>query len=131
MLVSALPLIAEELNLSQSKQAWVVDAYALPFPALLMIAGGLGDRYGRRGALLAGTALFGMGSVLSATADSGNALLASRAVMGVGSALIMPGTLSAEAEDLEAISARGVALQPCWGSGAGTVVVRELTPATK
>jgi MFS family permease len=49
MLVNALPLIAEELNLSQSKQARVVDAYALPFAALLMIAGALGDRYGRRG----------------------------------------------------------------------------------
>jgi EmrB/QacA subfamily drug resistance transporter len=94
MLVNALPLIAEELNLSQSKQAWVVDAYALPFAALLMIAGGLGDRYGRRGALLAGTALFGIGALLSAMTDSGNALLAYRAVMGVGSALIMPGTLS-------------------------------------
>jgi EmrB/QacA subfamily drug resistance transporter len=94
MLVNALPLIAEQLNLSQSKQAWVVDAYALPFAALLMIAGALGDRYGRRGALLAGTALFGIGSLLSAMADSGNALLAFRAVMGVGSALIMPGTLS-------------------------------------
>jgi EmrB/QacA subfamily drug resistance transporter len=94
MLVNALPLIAEELNLSQSKQAWVVDAYALPFAALLMIAGALGDRYGRRGALLAGTALFGIGALLSAMADSGNALLAYRAVMGVGSALIMPGTLS-------------------------------------
>ena len=94
MLVNALPLIAEQLNLSQSKQAWVVDAYALPFAALLMIAGALGDRYGRRGALLAGTALFGIGSLLSAMADSGNALLAYRVVMGVGSALIMPGTLS-------------------------------------
>jgi EmrB/QacA subfamily drug resistance transporter len=94
MLVNALPLIAEELNLSQSTQTWVVDAYALPFAALLMIAGALGDRYGRRGALLAGTALFGIGSILSAMADSGNALLAYRAVMGVGSALIMPGTLS-------------------------------------
>jgi MFS family permease len=83
MLVNALPLIAEELNLSQSKQTWVVDAYALPFAALLMIAGALGDRYGRRGALLAGTALFGIGSILSAMADSGNALLAYRAVMGL------------------------------------------------
>jgi EmrB/QacA subfamily drug resistance transporter len=94
MLVNALPLISEELNLSQSKQAWVVDAYALPFAALLMIAGALGDRYGRRGALLAGTALFGIGSLLSALADGGNQLLAYRAVMGVGAALIMPGTLS-------------------------------------
>ncbi|HEY3139646.1 MAG TPA: MFS transporter [Acidimicrobiales bacterium] len=94
MLVNALSLIAEDLNLSQAKQAWVVDAYALPFAALLMIAGAIGDRYGRRGALLAGTALFGFGSLLSALVSSGNELLACRAITGVGAALIMPGTLS-------------------------------------
>jgi MFS family permease len=76
MLVNALPLIAEKLNLSASRSRLGWYAYALPFAALSMIAGGLGDRYGRRGALLAGTALFGMGSVPSATADGGNALLA-------------------------------------------------------
>ncbi|MGH9214468.1 MAG: MFS transporter [Acidimicrobiales bacterium] len=94
MLVNALPLIAEDLELSQSKQAWVVDAYALPFAALLLIAGALGDRYGRRGTLLAGTALFGIGSLLSAMSSGGNELLAYRAITGVGAALIMPGTLS-------------------------------------
>jgi EmrB/QacA subfamily drug resistance transporter len=94
MLVNTLPLIAEDLNLSQAKQTWVVDAYALPFAALLMIAGALGDRYGRRGALLAGTALFGFGSLMSALTDSGNQLLAFRAVTGIGAALVMPGTLS-------------------------------------
>jgi EmrB/QacA subfamily drug resistance transporter len=94
MLVNALALISEDLHLSQAKQSWVVDAYALPFAALLMIAGALGDRYGRRGALLAGTALFGLGSVLSAVAAGGNQLLVFRAITGVGAALIMPGTLS-------------------------------------
>jgi EmrB/QacA subfamily drug resistance transporter len=94
MLVNSLSLIAEDLDLSQSEQAWVVDAYALPFAALLMIAGALGDRYGRRGALLAGTALFGLGAALSAVAGSGNELLVYRALTGVGAALVMPGTLS-------------------------------------
>jgi EmrB/QacA subfamily drug resistance transporter len=94
MLVNALSLISEELSLSQTTQTWVVDAYALPFAALLMIAGALGDRYGRRGALLAGTALFGLGSILSAFAGGGTELLAYRAITGVGAALIMPGTLS-------------------------------------
>ena len=94
MLVNALSLIAEDLSLSQATQSWVVDAYALPFAALLMIAGALGDRYGRRGALLAGSALFGLGSLLSAFAGSGNELLAYRGLTGVGAALIMPGTLS-------------------------------------
>jgi EmrB/QacA subfamily drug resistance transporter len=94
MLVNALPLIAEDLGLSQSKQSWVVDAYALPFAALLLIAGALGDRYGRRGALLVGTALFGVASLLAALSTTGNELLVCRAVTGVGAALVMPGTLS-------------------------------------
>lgn len=94
MLINALPLISQDLDLSQSRQAWVVDAYALPFAALLMIAGAVGDRYGRRGALLAGAAIFGVGSLLSAFAGGGSELLAWRAVTGVGAALIMPGTLS-------------------------------------
>lgn len=94
MLTNALQHIAEDLELSQTAQTWVVDAYALPFAALLLIAGALGDRYGRRGALLAGTVLFGLGSLLSALADSGGELFAYRVVTGVGAALIMPGTLS-------------------------------------
>ena len=94
MLVNALALISEDLSLSQSAQSWVVDAYALPFAALLMIAGAIGDRYGRRGALLAGTALLGVGSLLSAFASSGGELLGYRAITGVGAALVMPGTLS-------------------------------------
>ena len=94
MLVNALPRLAEDLQLSQSEQTWVIDAYALPFAALLMIAGALGDRYGRRGALLAGTALFGVGSLLSAQAGGATELLVFRAVTGVGAALVMPGTLS-------------------------------------
>lgn len=94
MLSNALPHIAEELHLSQTSQTWVVDAYALSLAALLLVAGALGDRYGRRGALLAGTVVFGAGTLLSAFAGSGGALIAFRAITGVGAALIMPGTLS-------------------------------------
>lgn len=94
MLTNTLPNMAEDLNLSQTQQTWVVDAYALPFAALLLIAGALGDRFGRRGALAGGTALFTLGALLASTASNGNQLLAYRVVMGVGAALIMPGTLS-------------------------------------
>ena len=62
--------------------------------SLLLLAGALGDRFGRRGALLAGIALFGMGSLLSGLAHSGGQLVAFRALTGLGGALIMPGTLS-------------------------------------
>ena len=63
MLTNALPNISSDLELSQTEQTWVVDAYALPFAAFLLIAGAIGDRFGRRGALIAGTVLFGLGVV--------------------------------------------------------------------
>lgn len=72
MLSNALPDIAQGLGLSQTSQTWVVDAYALALASLLLVAGALGDRYGRRGALAAGTVLFGTGALLSAYADSGS-----------------------------------------------------------
>jgi len=58
MLANALPHLAADLGASQSSQQWIVDAYALTLAAFLLPAGALGDRYGRRGALIAGTALF-------------------------------------------------------------------------
>jgi EmrB/QacA subfamily drug resistance transporter len=94
MLSNALPHIAEGLHLSQTSQTWVIDSYALTLAALLLVAGALGDRYGRRGALLAGTVVFGVGTLLSAFAGSGGSLITFRAITGVGAALIMPGTLS-------------------------------------
>jgi len=122
MLINALPLIAQDLDLSQSSQAWVVDAYALPFAALLMIAGALGDRYGRRGALLAGAAIFGIGSLLSAFASGSGDLFAYRAITGVGAALIMPGTLSTITSvfPVEA-RARAVGIWAGFAMGGGTL----------
>jgi len=94
MLAVGLPDIATHLGLSQTSQTWVADSYALVLASLLLVAGAIGDRYGRRGALLVGLVLFGGGAALSAMAQSGGALIAARAVTGVGGALIMPGTLS-------------------------------------
>ena len=93
-LAIGLPKVSEALGLSQGTQTWVVDAYALTLASLLLVAGALGDRYGRRRALLAGIVLFGAGSLLSALAGSGGQLIAFRAITGIGGALIMPGTLS-------------------------------------
>src|SRR5438045_7617243 len=59
MLATSLPPLAAALGASQSSQQWIVDAYALTLAALLLPAGALGDRYGRRGALVGGVALFG------------------------------------------------------------------------
>src|ERR1700729_714071 len=54
----ALPDIARSTHASQTQLSWVIDAYSLVFAALLLPAGALGDRYGRRRALLAGLAIF-------------------------------------------------------------------------
>src|SRR3546814_14944159 len=79
-----LPDIAADLGLSQTALTWVADSYALTLASLLLVAGALGDRYGRRGALLVGIVIFGVGSLLSGVADSGGQLIASRALTGIG-----------------------------------------------
>ena len=94
MLATSLPQLAADLGASQSSQQWIVDAYALALAALLLPAGAIGDRFGRRGALIAGVTLFGAASALAAAATTPNQLIALRAVMGIGAALLMPGTLS-------------------------------------
>jgi EmrB/QacA subfamily drug resistance transporter len=90
----ALPTLARDLRASGSDLQWIVDAYVLVFAGLLLSAGALGDRFGRRGALSSGLAVFGAGSVFAMTVDSASMLIAARAVMGIGGALIMPATLS-------------------------------------
>ena len=89
-----LPTIREELDASSSQLQWIVDSYLLVFAGLLLAAGSLGDRFGRRRALLAGLLTFGLGSALAAVSDSSSALIGSRALMGLGAAGIMPTTLS-------------------------------------
>jgi EmrB/QacA subfamily drug resistance transporter len=90
----ALPTLARELNASISEQQWMVDAYALVFAGLLLTAGTIGDRYGRKGALQFGLTVFLAGSVFAALMDSAAAIVAGRAIMGFGAAFVMPATLS-------------------------------------
>jgi len=90
----ALPHLQEDLHATFSQLQWMVDSYTLVFACLLLTAGSLGDRFGRKGALQLGMAVFGLGSVLSATATSPAYLITTRALMGVGGAFIMPSTLS-------------------------------------
>ena len=94
MITNALPHLASGLGASQSDQQWIIDAYGLTLAALLLPAGALGDRYGRRGALVAGVAIFGLTALAAVWVDTPGQLIALRAAMGVGAALIMPGTLS-------------------------------------
>ncbi len=90
----AIPTIVRDLDASQTEQLWILDAYALVFAGLLLPAGALGDRFGRRRALLTGLAIFGTASLVATRVDDPAQLIALRAVMGSGAALIMPATLS-------------------------------------
>lgn len=90
----ALPTLARELNASTSEQQWMVDSYGLVFAGLLLTAGTIGDRFGRKGALQFGLTVFLAGSLFAAFMDSAAAIVAGRAVMGFGAAFVMPATLS-------------------------------------
>jgi EmrB/QacA subfamily drug resistance transporter len=90
----ALPDLARETGASQTQLTWIVDAYTVVFAGLLLFAGALGDRFGRRGLLVAGLAVFGAGAGLAMLTSDPNQLIALRALMGIGAAAIMPTTLS-------------------------------------
>jgi EmrB/QacA subfamily drug resistance transporter len=90
----ALATLQRDLHASATMLQWIVDAYALVFAGLLLTAGALGDRFGRKGALLAGLGVFAAGSLLSGLAGSAGVVIAGRAVQGAGAALVMPATLS-------------------------------------
>ncbi|MEU6663518.1 DHA2 family efflux MFS transporter permease subunit [Streptomyces sp. NPDC046821] len=90
----ALPTMAGELGASTGQQQWTADAYVVVLAALMLPAGLLGDRFGRRRMLVAGLAVFLAGSVLGALADDVTRVIAARALMGVGAALVLPLALS-------------------------------------
>jgi EmrB/QacA subfamily drug resistance transporter len=90
----ALPSLVAQLHATTTDLQWVVDAYSLTFAALVLAAGSLSDRFGRRGFLLAGLGLFGAASLAGSFATSAGELIVARAAMGVGAAMIFPATLS-------------------------------------
>ena len=90
----ALPALVVQLHATTTQLQWIVDAYAVVFGGLLLVAGSLGDRIGRKRVFLAGLLGFGAGSAGSAFATRVDNLVVCRAVMGVGAAAIMPATLS-------------------------------------
>ena len=90
----AMPRLVGDLGASSAELQWIVASYTIVFAGLLLTAGSIGDRFGRRHALLAGLATFLAGSVVAATASSTTALIGGRSVMGLGGAFIMPTTLS-------------------------------------
>ncbi len=90
----ALPTLVRVLHATDSQLQWIVDIYACTFAGLLLVAGSIGDRIGRKKVFCAGLAIFAAGSAGSAFSTSVSSLVATRAVMGLGAACIMPATLS-------------------------------------
>ncbi|MFJ6858257.1 MFS transporter [Streptomyces werraensis] len=86
-------LATSALHPSPTEVLWIIDSYLIVFGCLLIPAGAVGDRYGRKGALLTGLALMVTGSLASAVAPTVPLLLAARAVTGAGAALILPNSL--------------------------------------
>ncbi len=90
----ALPTLSSELGADTRQLQWIVDAYLLVFTGLLLAAGGLGDRFGRKKALVIGLAVFGATSIYAGSVDTAGGLIVARALMGIGAAAIFPATLA-------------------------------------
>ncbi|MDX2534269.1 MFS transporter [Streptomyces scabiei] len=93
-LIVAAPDMTTDLSLSSSDLQWVVDSYTVPYAALMLVLGAIGDKYSRRGALVLGLLIFAGGSVMGSLVDETSLVIVARAIMGVGAAVVMPATLS-------------------------------------
>jgi EmrB/QacA subfamily drug resistance transporter len=123
----ALPAIGRDLGAGVTALAWVVDAYVLCFAGLLLPAGALGDRFGRRLTMQTGLVVFAVAAGLGALSDAVWQLVLTRAVMGLGAALVTPGTLSILTQLFPpAERARAIGI---WAAVAGGGVALSLTGA--
>ncbi|MFM9609165.1 MFS transporter [Streptomyces niveiscabiei] len=93
-LIVAAPDMTTDLGLSSSDLQWVVDSYTVPYAALMLVLGAIGDKYSRRGALVLGLLVFAGGSVMGSLVDETSLVIVARAIMGIGAAVVMPATLS-------------------------------------
>lgn len=90
----ALPSLARDIGATQTQLTWIIDAYALVFAALLLPAGALADRLGRREVLLGGLAIFTVSSAATVVVDSATLVIFLRVAAAIGAAGVMPSTLS-------------------------------------
>ncbi|MBT2402227.1 MULTISPECIES: MFS transporter [unclassified Streptomyces] len=90
----ALPSLIDDLRPTALQQLWIIDIYGLVLGGLLVTTGAVGDRFGRKKLFLIGFVLFGVASVIAATAGSSTQLIAGRVLLGIGGAMVMPSTLS-------------------------------------
>jgi EmrB/QacA subfamily drug resistance transporter len=117
----ALPTLVRELHATNSQLQWIVDAYNLVFAALLLAAGSLSDRLGRKGMLLAGLGVFGLSSALGGLAANSGQLIAARCFMGLGAAMVFPSTLSLLTNVFTERTERARAIG-LWGATAGMAI---------
>ncbi|MEV4145577.1 MFS transporter [Amycolatopsis sp. NPDC049691] len=96
------PSIARDLGLDLGALQWVALGYMLPFAGLLLVAGAVLDRWGRRAALLAGLLAFGIGAAAGGLAASAGVLVAARVLQGAAAAFLVPGLLSLLRTNLDA-----------------------------
>ncbi|MFD0078600.1 MFS transporter [Streptomyces sp. NPDC127166] len=114
----ALPRLSRQLDASTRDLQWIVDAYNLSFAALVLTAGSIGDRFGRRPALLAGLTGFALTSFLGGLMNSAGALILIRFLMGASAAVIFPTTLSIIANTFPERRGRAKAIG-VWGAVTG------------
>jgi EmrB/QacA subfamily drug resistance transporter len=117
----ALPSLVRELGASTSSLQWIVDAYNLAFAALVLAAGSLSDRFGRKGALLLGLFIFGVSTSIGALGTTSGQVIAARVAMGVGAAIIFPNTLSILTNVFSDRTERAKAIG-VWGATTGMAV---------
>ncbi|MCK9250477.1 MAG: MFS transporter [Solirubrobacteraceae bacterium] len=116
-----LPRLTEDLGATTTDLLWIVDAFNLAFAALVLAAGTLSDRFGRRRLLVIGLVVFAVGSIGGATAANPTQLIAWRAIAGVGAAVIFPGTLSIISNVFTDRTRRAKAIG-LWGAAAGVAI---------
>lgn len=117
----ALPTLVVELDASTRDLLWVVDGFNLAFAALVLAAGSLSDRFGRREALLVGLVIYGGANLAGAWASDPDMLIAWRVVAGIGAAVIFPTTLSIIANVFTDRAERAGAIG-LWGAATGIAI---------
>jgi EmrB/QacA subfamily drug resistance transporter len=117
----ALPTLVRQLHASNTQLQWVVDAFNLLFAGSVLAVGSLSDRFGRKGMLLAGLAVFGLASFAGGLAGNPGQLIAARALMGVGAAMAFPSTLSLLTHVFTERHERALAIG-LWGATTGAAI---------
>src|SRR5213080_5167648 len=117
----ALPTLSRELDASTAQLQWIVDAFNLAFAASVLVFGSLSDRFGRKGMLLAGLAVFGVASFVGGLMQTPDQLIGARAVMGLGAAMVFPSTLSLLTHVFTERHERALAIG-LWGASTGAAI---------